>query len=127
MDSFLGLRLIALYLCECVRGPQSSPPPFLAPPYRRRSFFYLRHQLRRYSLYITLTNLPLRAADQSSHSSLSLSHPLLLCLQTGEALHSLRTHLSDPTNVLQSWDPTLVNPCTWFHITCNTQNRVIRL
>ncbi|KAK8962766.1 Somatic embryogenesis receptor kinase 2 [Platanthera guangdongensis] len=45
----------------------------------------------------------------------------------GEALHSLRTHLSDPTNVLQSWDPTLVNPCTWFHVTCNTQNRVIRL
>ncbi|KAG0490808.1 hypothetical protein HPP92_007671 [Vanilla planifolia] len=45
----------------------------------------------------------------------------------GEALHSLRTRLTDPTNVLQSWDPTLVNPCTWFHVTCDDQNRVIRL
>ncbi|KAL1548798.1 Leucine-rich repeat protein 1 [Salvia divinorum] len=24
--------------------------------------------------------------------------------------------LTDPDNVLQSWDPNLVNPCTWFHI-----------
>jgi len=28
---------------------------------------------------------------------------------------------------LQSWDPTLVNPCTWFHVTCDGQNRVIRV
>lgn len=39
----------------------------------------------------------------------------------------MRTRLSDPTNVLQSWDPTLVNPCTWFHVTCDDHNRVIRL
>ncbi|KMZ68185.1 Receptor-like kinase [Zostera marina] len=45
----------------------------------------------------------------------------------GDALHSLRTNLNDPNNVLQSWDPTLVNPCTWFHVTCNTDNSVIRL
>ncbi|RRT36110.1 hypothetical protein B296_00027376 [Ensete ventricosum] len=45
----------------------------------------------------------------------------------GEALHAWRTRLTDPTNVLQSWDPTLVNPCTWFHVTCDSQNRVIRL
>ncbi|KAF8062821.1 hypothetical protein N665_1195s0008 [Sinapis alba] len=25
-----------------------------------------------------------------------------------------RVTLVDPNNVLQSWDPTLVNPCTWF-------------
>ncbi|EFH67343.1 predicted protein [Arabidopsis lyrata subsp. lyrata] len=30
----------------------------------------------------------------------------------GDALHSLRANLVDPNNVLQSWDPTLVNPCT---------------
>ncbi|EFJ20966.1 hypothetical protein SELMODRAFT_268158 [Selaginella moellendorffii] len=35
--------------------------------------------------------------------------------------------LDDPSNVLQSWDPTLVNPCTWFHVTCNTQDNVIRV
>ncbi|KAK4401738.1 Leucine-rich repeat protein 2 [Sesamum angolense] len=45
----------------------------------------------------------------------------------GNALHALRTRLSDPTNVLQSWDPTLVNPCTWFHVTCDSNNRVVRL
>ncbi|CAA2966454.1 somatic embryogenesis receptor kinase 1-like [Olea europaea subsp. europaea] len=45
----------------------------------------------------------------------------------GNALHSLRTRLSDPSNVLQSWDPTLVNPCTWFHVTCDSNNNVVRL
>ncbi|KAL2344564.1 hypothetical protein Fmac_005849 [Flemingia macrophylla] len=44
-----------------------------------------------------------------------------------DALHSLRTNLQDPNNVLQSWDPTLVNPCTWFHVTCNNDNSVIRV
>jgi hypothetical protein len=51
---------------------------------------------------------------------------LVLLLLTGDALHSLRTNLNDPNNVLQSWDPTLVNPCTWFHVTCNNDNSVIR-
>lgn len=45
----------------------------------------------------------------------------------GDALHTLRQSLSDPDNILESWDPTLVNPCTWFHITCNQHNQVTRL
>ncbi|MCD7458432.1 hypothetical protein HAX54_038235 [Datura stramonium] len=45
----------------------------------------------------------------------------------GNALHALRIRLSDPKNVLQSWDPTLVNPCTWFHVTCDSNDNVIRL
>ncbi|XP_021669885.2 leucine-rich repeat protein 1 isoform X3 [Hevea brasiliensis] len=45
----------------------------------------------------------------------------------GDALYTLRKSLSDPDNVLQSWDPTLVNPCTWFHITCNQDNHVTRV
>ncbi|CAB4290650.1 unnamed protein product [Prunus armeniaca] len=45
----------------------------------------------------------------------------------GNALHALRSRLNDATNVLQSWDPTLVNPCTWFHVTCDSNNHVIRL
>ncbi|KAG6411813.1 hypothetical protein SASPL_129897 [Salvia splendens] len=45
----------------------------------------------------------------------------------GDALHALRRSLTDPDNVLQSWDPNLVNPCTWFHITCNQGNRVTRV
>ncbi|CAL5351670.1 unnamed protein product [Camellia sinensis] len=45
----------------------------------------------------------------------------------GDALYALRRKLSDPDNVLQSWDSNLVNPCTWFHITCNQDNRVTRV
>lgn len=45
----------------------------------------------------------------------------------GDALYSLRRSLTDTDNVLQSWDPNLVNPCTWFHITCNQDNRVTRV
>ncbi|XP_043809478.1 somatic embryogenesis receptor kinase 2 isoform X2 [Manihot esculenta] len=58
-----------------------------------------------------------------------LLHPLWLALgnMEGDALHSLRSNLIDPNNVLQSWDPTLVNPCTWFHVTCNNDNSVIRV
>ncbi|MCI27470.1 somatic embryogenesis receptor kinase 1-like, partial [Trifolium medium] len=52
--------------------------------------------------------------------------PSLSTNSEGEALHALRTRLSDPNNVLQSWDPTLVNSCTWFHVTCDSNNHVIR-
>ncbi|KAG2300013.1 hypothetical protein Bca52824_036485 [Brassica carinata] len=45
----------------------------------------------------------------------------------GDALYALRRSLSDPDHVLQSWDPTLVNPCTWFHVTCNQDNHVTRV
>ncbi|XP_008809508.2 LRR receptor kinase BAK1-like [Phoenix dactylifera] len=56
-------------------------------------------------------------------------HPFgrVLANTEGDALHSLRANLNDPNNVLQSWDPTLVNPCTWFHVTCNNDNSVIRV
>ncbi|XP_011004969.1 PREDICTED: BRASSINOSTEROID INSENSITIVE 1-associated receptor kinase 1-like isoform X2 [Populus euphratica] len=47
--------------------------------------------------------------------------------KTGDALNALKTNLADPGNVLQSWDPTLVNPCTWFHVTCNSENSVTRV
>lgn len=69
----------------------------------------------------------------------SASAVLLLCLfssfllplvsgnSEGDALNALKSKLADPNNVLQSWDPTLVNPCTWFHVTCNTENLVIRV
>ncbi|KAJ4842417.1 hypothetical protein Tsubulata_039885 [Turnera subulata] len=45
----------------------------------------------------------------------------------GDALNKLHANLLDPYGVLQSWDPTLVNPCTWFHVTCNNDNSVIRV
>ncbi|KNA07992.1 hypothetical protein SOVF_166630 [Spinacia oleracea] len=45
----------------------------------------------------------------------------------GDALFALRKSLKDPDNVLESWDPNLVSPCTWFHITCNSDNHVTRV
>lgn len=45
----------------------------------------------------------------------------------GDALNALKSSLLDPNGVLQSWDATLVNPCTWFHVTCNTDNSVTRV
>ncbi|KAK4424342.1 Somatic embryogenesis receptor kinase [Sesamum alatum] len=45
----------------------------------------------------------------------------------GDALNALKSNLADPNNVLQSWDPTLVNPCTWLHVTCNSDNSVTRV
>ncbi|XP_061989780.1 leucine-rich repeat protein 1-like [Rosa rugosa] len=43
------------------------------------------------------------------------------------ALSALKNSLSDPNKALQSWDTELVNPCTWFHITCNDQSYVTRV
>ncbi|XP_071736904.1 uncharacterized protein [Rutidosis leptorrhynchoides] len=44
-----------------------------------------------------------------------------------DALYALKTQLSDPNNVLESWNSTSVNPCTWLHVTCNNENSVIRV
>ncbi|KAK8624757.1 hypothetical protein V6N13_089644 [Hibiscus sabdariffa] len=45
----------------------------------------------------------------------------------GDALSALKNSVTDPNSVLQSWDATLVNPCTWFHVTCNNENSVTRV
>ncbi|CAD5329834.1 unnamed protein product [Arabidopsis thaliana] len=44
-----------------------------------------------------------------------------------DALSALKNSLADPNKVLQSWDATLVTPCTWFHVTCNSDNSVTRV
>ncbi|KAL6310839.1 hypothetical protein AAG906_022065 [Vitis piasezkii] len=44
-----------------------------------------------------------------------------------DALNALKSNLEDPNNVLQSWNATLVNPCTWYHVTCNSDNSVTRV
>lgn len=55
------------------------------------------------------------------------THMIFTTSVAGAALHAMRTKLSDHSNVLQSWDPTLVNPCTWFHVTCDSNDHVARL
>ncbi|CAO2144244.1 unnamed protein product [Urochloa humidicola] len=52
---------------------------------------------------------------------------LASCNSEGDILYKQRLAWKDPNNVLESWDPTLVNPCTWFHVTCNNDNAVIRV
>uniref|UniRef100_A0A0E0R8X0 non-specific serine/threonine protein kinase n=1 Tax=Oryza rufipogon TaxID=4529 RepID=A0A0E0R8X0_ORYRU len=52
---------------------------------------------------------------------------LVSCNTEGDILYAQRQAWKDPFNVLQSWDPTLVNPCTWFHVTCNNNNSVVRV
>lgn len=91
------------------------------------------NQLRRYVLQVHLSTFPfafqLYVLVKSSQLCFLFlvfkSFVLVGCV--GNALHALRTRLSDPNNVLQSWDPTLVNPCTWFHVTCDSNNHVTRL
>ncbi|XP_076909284.1 uncharacterized protein LOC143566478 [Bidens hawaiensis] len=53
--------------------------------------------------------------------------PILCTNDEGTALLALKTKLSGPENVLQSWDPSLENPCTWYHVTCDYTDHVIRL
>ncbi|CAN6363018.1 unnamed protein product [Urochloa humidicola] len=52
---------------------------------------------------------------------------LASCNSEGDILYTQRLAWKDPNNVLESWDPTLVNPCTWFHVTCNNDNAVTRV
>ncbi|XP_050231186.1 leucine-rich repeat protein 1-like [Mercurialis annua] len=44
-----------------------------------------------------------------------------------DALIALKSSLTDPNSVLASWDPSLADPCTWFHVTCNPANQVTRV
>ncbi|XP_057510807.1 leucine-rich repeat protein 1-like [Actinidia eriantha] len=44
-----------------------------------------------------------------------------------DALVVFKQGLSDPNNILASWDPNIVDPCTWIAVTCNQNNQVTRL
>ncbi|CAN1235322.1 BRASSINOSTEROID INSENSITIVE 1-associated receptor kinase 1 [Linum perenne] len=47
--------------------------------------------------------------------------------ETVDALHKLKDSLIDPNDVLGSWDFSLVDPCTWSHVTCNKDDSVTRV
>ncbi|XP_044490625.1 leucine-rich repeat protein 1-like [Mangifera indica] len=59
--------------------------------------------------------------------ALALVIATVRCNSEVDVLSAWKATLVDPNNVLQSWDPTLLNPCTWFHITCNSENSVTRV
>ncbi|KAL6853531.1 hypothetical protein ACP4OV_019560 [Aristida adscensionis] len=70
-------------------------------------------------------------AAAAAGGALALALALLLAVaganSDGDALAALRRSLRDPGGALQSWDTNLVNPCTWFHVTCDAGSRVTRL
>ncbi|KAJ6326352.1 hypothetical protein OIU78_013453 [Salix suchowensis] len=50
------------------------------------------------------------------------------CDAEGDALPARKANSTDPSSLLQSWAPTPpVNPCTRVHVTCNTDNSVVRV
>ncbi|XP_050387497.1 leucine-rich repeat protein 1-like [Argentina anserina] len=51
------------------------------------------------------------------------AHPL----SDAAVLIAFKYSLTDPLNVLMTWDDSQPNPCNWDHITCNDENRVIRM
>ncbi|KAG2626709.1 hypothetical protein PVAP13_3KG376100 [Panicum virgatum] len=57
----------------------------------------------------------------------SSSEPAAAANKDADALTALRNGLRDPDGALASWDASLGNPCTWFYVTCDGSNRVIRL
>ena len=88
------------------------------------------------SCFIALATLASCNSEGILHMKLSFCMPrrqvwsffwnMLLRLE-GDILYKQRQVWKDTNNVLQSWDPTLVNPCTWFHVTWNNDNAVIRV
>lgn len=43
-----------------------------------------------------------------------------------DALNALKKSLTDPKKVLESWDPSIGDACTYFHVTC-TAGRITRV
>ncbi|KAF7005450.1 hypothetical protein CFC21_020576 [Triticum aestivum] len=52
---------------------------------------------------------------------------LASCNVEGDILYAQRQAWEDPSNVLQSWDSTLPDPCTWFHVFCSSDGSVVRV
>lgn len=46
---------------------------------------------------------------------------------TGDALTVFKNNVIDPTDALRNWNPNILTPCTWFHVTCNGESSVTRL
>lgn len=76
----------------------------------------------------TRTTLPLAAcaAVLMAVGMASLLAPVA-ANEEGDALMALRRSVKDPYGELASWDPDLVNPCTWSHVGCNDDDRVNRM
>ncbi|XP_002992346.2 leucine-rich repeat protein 1 [Selaginella moellendorffii] len=58
---------------------------------------------------------------------LFLLFDLVLASLEGDSLNAFKQAVSDPTGMLETWDPTLLNPCTWLYVTCNQDDLVTRV
>ncbi|CAJ1936010.1 unnamed protein product [Sphenostylis stenocarpa] len=56
-----------------------------------------------------------------------LEEPELHVVTFFDALYALKSNMIDPNDALHSWDPSITNPCTWFHISCNGESSVTRV
>ncbi|PRQ30410.1 putative transferase [Rosa chinensis] len=45
-------------------------------------------------------------------------------LSETEALNAFKKNLSDPQNVLSTWNANQADPCSWSHIVCNQDKKV---
>ncbi|KAJ0097128.1 hypothetical protein Patl1_27548 [Pistacia atlantica] len=84
----------------------------------KRRFHVVWSRVRLSKILVLFQVWMILVAHSSSNTAASME---------GDALYSLRSNLLDPNNVLQSWDPKVGNPCTWFHVTCNSGNSVTRV
>lgn len=71
--------------------------------------------------------LPLAAIVLAATASTLLMLAPAAANPESEALLALKSGLQDHNNVLASWDPELVDPCTWFHVNCDGNRRVTRV
>ncbi|KAL3632689.1 hypothetical protein CASFOL_025673 [Castilleja foliolosa] len=56
------------------------------------------------------------------------SLPIVYADYQVDALYAFKQMITDdPGGVTQSWDGSLVDPCTWFHITCDSDKRVTKI
>ncbi|KAI5068440.1 hypothetical protein GOP47_0016785 [Adiantum capillus-veneris] len=67
------------------------------------------------AVVVAMTTLSLAAPDGASAQGFNVQVDALIAFKNG---------LQDPQGALASWDPSSVDPCTWFHVTCDANNNV---
>ncbi|XP_058179545.1 probable LRR receptor-like serine/threonine-protein kinase At5g10290 isoform X1 [Rhododendron vialii] len=56
---------------------------------------------------------------------LACLHSFVSSNEQGDALIALKASLNDSANQLSSWNPNMVDPCTWTKVTCDDNKNVI--
>jgi len=67
------------------------------------------------------------AGDTRGFSDETSYPPLMFVPSTVVALMAIKGALTDPHNVLENWDSSSVDPCSWRMITCSSDGSVSAL